>query len=172
MTVLFNPIYSIHVKSKQLASLLKLKKIKLQMKSQEDPTITSTPITLHRLVSLAVGNSMPTAVRRNSFIVNEVPREFQIKTDEKILATVLDSLLSTIISNTKHSCIRIKAKEYEDMIFVSVRDNNSLGNYAVDGNLEEVKLLAKKMNGSVKIESIDDKITTILLSFPNFPKAA
>ena len=36
---------------------------------------------------------MPTAVKRNSFIVNEVPREFEIGADENTLAIVLDSLL-------------------------------------------------------------------------------
>ena len=94
------------------------------------------------------------------------------KFDEKILGKVLEVLLSTVISNSKHSCIRIKAKEYEDIIFVSVRDNNSLSNYAENDNLQEINALAKKMNGSVSIQHIENKITTILLSFPNFPKAA
>ena len=83
------------------------------MKTQPDPVMTSIPKNLHQLVGNAVDNSMPTAVQRNSFIVNEVLREFQIATDEKILATILNSLLSTVVSHTKHSCIRIKAKEYD-----------------------------------------------------------
>ena len=133
-----------------------------------------TPITknLHQLVSVAIGDLMPTAVQRNSFIVNEIPREFQIASDEKILATVLNSLLGGVVSHTKHSCIRIKAKEYEDVIFVSVKDNSVFSKYADIGNLKQVQLLAKEMNGSVIIRKIEDKFTSILLSFPNFPKAA
>ncbi|MEJ7586850.1 MAG: hypothetical protein WKI04_04745 [Ferruginibacter sp.] len=142
------------------------------MKSEQDPELTPDSRNLHKLVSLAAGNLMPKAVQRNSFIVNEVPREFQIAADETIVATILNSLLTTVVNNSKHSCIRVKAREYEDVIFVSVRDNNSDRNYDVNGNLEEINLLAKKMNGTVIIENIDEKMTTILLSFPNFPKAA
>ncbi len=141
------------------------------MKTQQGPEKMPHPKNLHQLVGVAVGNVLPAAVRRNSFIVNEVPRNFVIKTDETILSKVLDDLLSMVTSNSKHSCIRIKAKEYEDIIFVSVKDNNSLVDYKVSDNLEAVKHLARGMNGSVNIENID-KTTTILLSFPNFPKAA
>jgi hypothetical protein len=142
------------------------------MKSQPGREMNLASRSLHQIVSSAVGNTLSTAVQRNSFIVNEVPKEFQISTDEKILATVLDILLNTVITNSKHSCIRIKAKEYDDVIFVSVRDNNSLGNYTDNSHLEEIKILAKKMNGNVTIQYVDEKVTTILLSFPNFPKAA
>ena len=141
------------------------------MKTQQGHEKAPHPKSLHQLVGVAVGNVLPAAVRRNSFIVNEVPRNFVIQTDEAILSKVLDDLLSMVTSHSKHSCIRIKAKEYEDIIFVSVKDNNSLVDYKVSDNLEAVKQLARGMNGSVNIENID-KTTTILLSFPNFPKAA
>ena len=141
------------------------------MNPQPDPATALLPKNLHQLVGLIAGNSMPTAVQRNSFIVNEVPREFHIATDERILATVLSSLLNTVVRNSKHSCIRIKAREYEDVLFVTVRDNG-LSDYSINENLEEVQQLAKKMNGSVSIENVKDKFITILLSFPNFPKAA
>ncbi|MEO5889819.1 MAG: hypothetical protein ABIQ31_06170 [Ferruginibacter sp.] len=142
------------------------------MKTKSEVEMTLIPKNLHRLVGLAAGNSMPMAVQRNSFIVNEVPRDFQIANNEHLLAAALDSLLSTVVRNSKHSCIRVKAREYDDIIFVSVRDNNSPDAYAVNGNLEEVKVLVQAMNGSVSVENNGDEFTTILLSFPNFPKAA
>lgn len=144
----------------------------MSTKTNPDSVITSNSKNLHRLVGLAVGNLMPTAVQKNSFIVNEVPREFLIVTDENLLASILDSLLSIVVNYSKHSCIRISAKEYDDIIFVSVRENGSFSSYADNGNLEHVKLLAKKMNGSVSFEKEEEKFTTILLSFPNFPMAA
>lgn len=142
------------------------------MQTQTPSIMTSVSKNLHQLVGLAAGNSMPIAVQRNSFIVNEVPHEFQIATDEKVLANVLDSLLSAVVNHSKHSCIRIKAKEYDDMVFVYINDNSSLSNYDVTESLEQVQLLAKKMNGTVTIQEKEEKFTTILLSFPNFPKAA
>ncbi len=142
------------------------------MKTQPDNPITFIPKNLHQLVGLTTGNLMPSAVQRNSFIVNEVSRKFIILTNEKILSIVLNSLLSTVVSHTKHGCIRIKAKKHDDIICVSIRDNSSFSNYADTRSLEKVRLLAKKMNGSVSIRNIEDKFTTILLSFPNFTKAA
>ena len=141
------------------------------MNPQPEQEISVLPKNLHQLIGLIAGNSMPTAVKRNSFIVNEVPREFQIATNETTLAIVLDSLLNAVVSNSKHSCIRIRAKEYEDILFVSVRDT-SLNSYAIDNELAMIQLLAKKMNGTVTVENVKDKFTSILLSFPNFPMAA
>ncbi len=141
------------------------------MNPQPEPGISILPKNLHQLIGLIAGNSMPTAVKRNSFIVNEVPREFQIGADESTLAIVLDSLLSTVASNSKHSCIRIKAKEYEDILFVSVRDN-SLYSYTLDTDLAMIQALAKKINGTITVENVKEKFTTIILSFPNFPVAA
>ncbi len=127
---------------------------------------------LHQLIRLAADNSMATAVKRNSFIVNEVPREFQIETDEKLLEPILNTLIGTVVSHTKHSCICIKAKRFEDIICVFIRENSAFGDFSVTENMKLVKLLAKTMNGSVSIRNMEDKFTTILLSFPNFPKAA
>ncbi|MEP7106507.1 MAG: hypothetical protein ABI760_00970 [Ferruginibacter sp.] len=139
------------------------------MKPQPNHEMPTIPKNLHQLVGLAAGNSMPTAVQRNSFIVNEVPREFQIAADVKLLANILNSLLSIVVNNSKHSCIRIIAKEYEDMIFVCVRDNNSGSNYDVAGNLQQVQQNAKKMNGNVNITNMENKFTSIIFNFPNFP---
>lgn len=144
----------------------------MHTETNPDSVKTHSSKNLHKLVSMTAGNLIPTAVQRNSFIVNDIPRDFQIVTDEVILANILNCLLSTVVSHSKHSCIRISAKEYGDIIFVSVRDNGSFSDYTVSGNLEEANLLAKKMNGAVSIRDKQDKFTTILLSFPNFPKAA
>jgi hypothetical protein len=141
------------------------------MKTQEAPGNNSIPKNLHQLVGLIAGNSISKAVLRNSFIVNEVPREFQIATDETILAKLLDSLISTVVSSTNDSCIRVRAREYDDIIFFSVRDNADI-DYAVNGRLREVQSLAREMNGNLTVEQLDDKFVNILLTFPNFPKAA
>lgn len=142
------------------------------MKTQPDLSKTETSKNLHKLIGLVAGNTVAAAVKRNNFIVNDVPANFEIATDENNLAVVLNSLLSTVVSNTQHSCIRIEAKEYEDMMFVCVKDNSGFSNYDIDGNLKQVKLLAKNLNGTVTITNKEEKFTSILLSFPNFPKVA
>ena len=127
---------------------------------------------LHGLVSLAASGLIKSAVQRSSFIVNEVPLEFQIATDEKLVSAIINSLLTIVVSNSAHSCIKIKANEYDDIISVSIKDNSSLTNYTNMNNIEEIQLLAKTLNGNISIRKLENKFTTILLSFPNFPKAA
>ena len=127
------------------------------------------PGNLHQMVCFAASNSIPKAVQRNSFIVNEVAREFEIATDETILTTLLNNLLSEVVQHTKDSCIRIKAKEYDDIICVVIKDNSMFSNYSATGNLAKIKQLAKKMKGSLSIRNMEHKFTTILISFPTNP---
>lgn len=142
------------------------------MKTQSDPSTTENSKNLRKLIGLVAGNTIAAAVQRNNFIVNDVPVDFEIATDENNLAVVLNSLFSTIVSNTQHSCIRIEAKVYEDMMFIVVKDNSGFSNYNVDGNLKQVQLLARNLNGTVTITNKEARSTSILLSFPNFPKVA
>ncbi|MEO6550646.1 MAG: hypothetical protein ABIN94_21755 [Ferruginibacter sp.] len=142
------------------------------METQLAPEIDVLSKSLRKLVGIAAGKSMPSAVQRNSFIINEVPEEFVIAADEKALSKVLNSLLHTVVNNSKHSCIRIKANEYDDMIFLLVKDNSGISNDAIGNHMDEVKKLAKEMNGNVTIENIENNATHFLLTFPNFPKAA
>ena len=128
--------------------------------------INPLPGNLHQMVCFAASNSIPKAVQRNSFIVNEVAREFEIATDETILTTLLNNLLREVVQHTKDSCIRIRAKEYDDIVCVVIKDNGMSSNYNATGNLAKIKELAKKMKGSVSIRNMEHKFTTILISFP------
>ena len=127
---------------------------------------------LQKMVNLAAGNLRLTAAKRHSFIVNEVSSEFQIETNEIILTTLLNQLLSAVVSNTNHSCIRIEAKEYDDVVFVTVKENSGIVNGSVVLNLDAIKILAMKMNGAITVSNTGNKINSFLLSFPNFKIAA
>jgi len=127
---------------------------------------------LQKMVTLAAGNLRLTAAKRHSFIVNEISAEFQIETNEIILTTLLNQLLSAVVSNTNHSCIRIEAKEYDDVVFVTVKENSGIVNGSVVLNLDAIKILAMKMNGAITVSNTGNKINSFLLSFPNFKIAA
>ena len=142
------------------------------MKSQPVSIPPTTPKTLDYLVSLLATSVLPTAVRRKSFIVNEVPGEFYISADENMLASVLSSLLHTVVTHTENSCIRIAAKEYGNVILIHVKDSSNFNNYAVASDLQQIQALAKKMGGCVSITSRREENTIIAFSFPNMPHAA
>jgi len=142
------------------------------MKSQPNSTLSTTPKTLDYLVSLLATSVLPTAVRRKSFIVNEIPGEFYITADENMLASVLSSLLHTVVTHTENSCIRIAAEECGNIILVHMKDSSNFNNYPVANDLEQIQALAKKMGGCVSVTSRREENTVIAFSFPNMPYAA
>jgi hypothetical protein len=142
------------------------------MKMKTADSTQSIPKNLHQLVDQAAGGSIPKAVKRNSFIINEVPRGFQVASNEKILVSILNRMLSTVVSHSKHSCIRIKANVYGDILCLRIIDKSNFSDDAVTADLEPVKHMVKKLKGNVIIRNIEDKFTSILLSLPNFPMTA
>ncbi len=137
------------------------------MKTLSEPASACTPKTIHQLVRLIAANALPSAARNNSFIVNEVPESFVIIADENILATVLSRLLYSLVNHGENACIRVTAKEYDDIIFVQMKSSRSFSNDAIDNNLQQAQSYAKKMNGNVGLSKDEEKITGIVFSFPN-----
>lgn len=140
---------------------------------QNGPGTDTKTQSLRKMVNLAAGKLRLTAVNRHSFIINEVSPEFQIKTNEIILTSLLTELLSAVVSNTNDGCIRIEATEYDDVIFVTVKDkSNNIVKGTVAPNFDALKTLARRMNGAISVNNTEYKINSILLSFPNFKVAA
>lgn len=137
------------------------------MKTLSEAEINSSPETIYHLVKLIAANALPSALRTNSFIVNDVPPDLKIIADENILATVLSRLLYCLVNHSGNSCIRISAKEYDDIIFIHLKSNRGFSNNAVDTDLQQAQSYAKKMNGNIGLNKDDDKITGIVFSFPN-----
>jgi hypothetical protein len=144
----------------------------MKMKTNTVVASQSIPKNLHQLVDQVAGGSIPKAVKRNSFIINEVPRGFQVASNEKLLTAILNKMLSTVVSHSNHSCIRIKANVYGDILCFSIKDKSSFSDHAVTADLEPVKQMVKKLKGNVIIRNMEDKFTTILLSLPNIPLTA
>ncbi len=137
-----------------------------------NPAEPTTKKTLDQLVSILAAGSLPAAVRRKSFIVNDVPRAMFISADENLLATVLGTILHTVINHTENSCIRIAANVFDDIVYVQMQDSCSFSSDAVAGDLQQVQTLAQKMGGHVSLNRKREKVTSIAFSFPNLPQAA
>ncbi len=137
------------------------------MKTYSENGSSSNPTTIHQLVKLISTNALPSALRNNSFIVNEVPLSFQILTDENILATVLSRLLYSLINHSENGCIRITANEYDDVIFIHLKNTRFNNNEAIDSDLQHAQSYAKKMNGNVGLSRTAEKVNGIVFSFPN-----
>jgi hypothetical protein len=131
-----------------------------------------TKKTLDQLVSLLAAGSLPAAVHRKSFIVNDVPRALSISADENMLATVLSSILQIVINHTENSCIRIAANVNDKIVNVQMQDSSSFNGNVIESDLKHVQTIANKMGGYLSINTNLKKITSIAFSFPNIPQAA
>jgi K+-sensing histidine kinase KdpD len=139
------------------------------MKNQTAPN----QVALSLMVSRISASSTPNASRRNSFIVNDIPKELEVNTDEHMLASVFGSLLNTIVTNTKDCCIRVSAKLYGKVVLVHLKESHRAISNAFNGSLRQVQQLAEKIGGTISINSDRDKATTILFTFVNdLPLAA
>ena len=142
------------------------------MEHQLISALQSTPNNLNLLISRLVSSALPTAVRRKSFILNDIPHELYIAGIENILAAVLSNLLNTVVSHTENSCIRISAKVYGGITLVYMKDSGSLNNYTVACQLQELQLLAKKVGGCISVINRRTEAPSIAFSFPHMAKAA
>ena len=137
------------------------------MKTLSEQGLPPNPKTIHQLVKLIIANALPSALRNSSFIVNEVPEQFLVIADENILATVLSRLLYSLVNHSESSCIRLTAKEYDDIIFVQMKSTRGFDNEAIDSDLQQAQSYAKKMNGNIGLSRDEEKVTGIVFSFPN-----
>jgi hypothetical protein len=141
--------------------------------TQNNSSGTQAPVGLQVMVNRISTSSLPAAIRKHSFIVNDIPADISVSTDENMLATVFGSLLNTVITHTENCCIRISAKLYGKVVLVNLREIHQANGQAFRGSLRQIQQLAEKIGGAVSISRGQTKETTILFSFANnLPLAA
>ena len=134
---------------------------------------TQSHVALHLMVSRISASSLPSATRKNSFIINDVPSDLQANTDENMLATIFGSLLNTVITHTENCCIRVSAKVYGKVVLLHLKETHRLNTPAFAGNLRQLQQLAEKIGGTVSVSNNRNEATTIVFSFVNnLPLAA
>lgn len=126
-----------------------------------------SPLPLHSIVSRVSASSLPSATRKYSFIINDVPADLRVNTDEHMLATVLATLLNTLIAYSENSCIRVSAKLYGKVALIHLKESPGLNNFAISPKLKEIRQLAEMIGGTVSIGNNGDKLTSIVFSFIN-----
>lgn len=138
---------------------------------QSEPT-TQSDVALCLMVNQLSVTTLPSAMRRQSIIINDVPAEFTIKADQHKLAAVLGGLLQAVISHTTNSSIRIYARHYENVLQLRVKGNNRMSGAAFSSKLGKVQQLAQKIGSNVCVVNGPDKTTMLALSFMDQPMAA
>ena len=142
------------------------------MKNHEMFAMPDERISLHSLMGSLLPGLQQTAVRTNSFFVNDIPVHILISADRNIVSSVVANLLRIVSRNADSSCIRVSAKAYHNVVLMQVRDSNTRNNYAISASLSQVEPLIGKIGGFIDINNHRQRSTTIDFSFSNIPGVA
>lgn len=132
----------------------------------DDNTSSQLPgISLQQLVNQLLGNSMATAFRNKSLVINEVPREIIVNNGKITIAAVIRDLLATVISNSSNGQIYITAERFRDIITLQVQERNNYNGYALTSSLGLIEAEAVLAGGNLTINGAQKKVITISFSF-------
>ena len=124
-------------------------------------------VVLQEVVSRILVSCVPSASRKNSFIINDVPADMQVTTDEHMVATVFGTLLNAIITYAENTCIRVSAKFYGRVVVLHLKETHKLNSSSFAATLRQIQQLAEKIGGTVSISNNEGEATTIVFSFLN-----
>jgi hypothetical protein len=126
---------------------------------------TAQMIPLKLLAEQLVSKFQLLAIRNGSTIFNDVPVDLYVNADHDILVKVICSLLSSVISGSRNSYIRISAKRYNNIILFHLKDSNTAFTHNPRHDWHEVNMLAGKLGGCISEDDIIKKHGTITFSF-------
>lgn len=122
-------------------------------------------VVLKTLVDQLIKDLLPSAISRNSLIINDIPVKASIDADEELITHILCSLLNNTISSSNNSCIRISVSDDCGYTILSVKDNNNDYSRFISGKMGKIKSAVKKIGGGLAFEFNKRNSITILVSF-------
>jgi len=130
------------------------------------------PVRVKSLVSQLLSQFQPLAVEKRSFLLNDVPENFTVHTNESKLTAIMSSLMNSFINKSLDSCIRISAKRYNNIILLRLSHSNATMNFTPDPDWNKVNMLAANLGGCIIEDDIRRSHATITLSFRCLANAA
>jgi len=130
-------------------------------------TTQSSGISLQQLINQLLGNSMATAFRNKSLVINEVTNDVMLAKEKITIAPVIRDLLATVIANSSNGQIYISAERFRDIITVQVQERSNNNGYALASSLRIVEAAATLIGGNLTINGAQQRVVTISLSFSN-----
>ncbi len=65
-------------------------------------------------------SALPSAISRESFIINDIPAETYLEAEADVLGLIFSKLLENTINSSNRGCIRISAIQEDNYITISV----------------------------------------------------
>lgn len=126
-----------------------------------------TGISLQLLLNNLLSN-LPETISLNKIVIeNEISSEFKMLADQNQVVSVIDELLTTVITNARNTCISITAEKFIDIVTLSFEDCNNYNGYALSFSLMAIEQHARFVGGNINIQGAQKRVATVSFSFPD-----
>ena len=130
---------------------------------------SNSPFVLQTLASTIINSLLPAAVRKNNFIINDIPKNFVIDADEQIIASLLKGFVEEGITSSSNNCIRIGANCSGNFVVLCIKETNHASHY---NQLQNLQSQIESVGGHIGITYEKGNITTLTLCFQQHLAAA
>jgi len=116
------------------------------MKAKNDVVTghSKTNVSLRKLIDDITKKSSASAPAKEIHITNNVSPEVYINTNEDVIASVIEGILNSVMTNAADGDIDISALQlFSNTIKLSVKDNNCYNTYAVACSLQKTVELSE-----------------------------
>ncbi len=116
---------------------------------------------------------LPDTIKGNNIVVkNAVSPELKMLAGQNGVITVINEILTTILSNARNTCILVTAEKYSDIVTLNFEDSNNFNGYALSFSLLLISQHARFEGGDISIRGAQKRVTTVSFSFPDMPVAS
>lgn len=144
---------------------MRTKKAEWQLKGEENEMLYSL---VNRLICL----SLPGAVKKRSFIINDIRHDKTIPAPKKIITLVLGNLLCDIINYSSNNCIRIGNSPTDNGIIIRMSDKRMAGNKNFVVSMATIQLITERTGENIRFVYGMDPEPRLEICFINRKTAA
>ena len=125
-------------------------------------------IHLRDFVTKLITNLQPAARQQNCFVLNNISPTIIVTTDEKLLAAVINDLLTVVVSRNKNSSICISAKQFSALVLLHIDERQSKLKQSLLSDFDLLQPLAAKIGGCITVSGHEENSETLALSFLDY----
>ncbi|MGC4036828.1 MAG: hypothetical protein QM764_12790 [Chitinophagaceae bacterium] len=122
-------------------------------------------IDLRNTATNAIISILPISIERRTFIINDIPKNTFLTTNERLITVALSDILLNTVSSGNNSCIRVFAKKEYDELRIVIIDNHSDYSRYISGKMTKIQPIIKKLGGQLQFEFNQRENITVILSF-------
>lgn len=127
-----------------------------------DDNANFTSISLQLLLNNLLSN-LPETIALNKIVINNaVSSEYKMPVD---VVTVIDELLTTMVTNARNTRISITAEKFIDIVTLSFEDSNNYNGYALSFSLMAIERQARFIGGDITVQGAQKRVATVSFSF-------